>query len=145
MKLQKLGGTQEHFLNISKSICKDNSCTRDRIIKRAQAGKRVEFLFTVSFFVFFQVSRQNVQAESILLYFLMYFLCLVFCLIHLMDLEHLDSFVLKFHESACLLQPGTSTSSKYSSEYKPKKTQETRKTQTHGYLRGKRNFILLNF
>lgn len=94
VKLQKPGGTQGHFLSIRKSICKDNSYTRDSIIKRVLVRKKVEFLFTVSFFVLFQVSRKNVQAVSILLYFLMYFLCLVFCLVHLMDLEHWDSFVL---------------------------------------------------
>lgn len=77
MKLQKPGGTQGHFLSIRKSICKDNSYTRDSIIKRVLVRKKVEFLFTVSFFVLFQVSRKNVQAVSILLYFLMYFLCLV--------------------------------------------------------------------
>lgn len=76
----------------------------------------------------FQVSRQNVQAVSVLLYFLMRFLCLAFCLIYLMDLEHWHPFVLKFPESACLLQPGTGTSSEHSPEYKPKKTQDTRKT-----------------
>lgn len=72
----------------------------------------------------FQVNRQNVQAVSGLLYFLMHFLCLAFCLIYLMDLEHWHPFVQNFPESACLLQPGTGTSSKCSSENKPKKTQE---------------------
>lgn len=36
VKIQKLGGTQGRILNISKSICKDNSYTRDSIIKRVQ-------------------------------------------------------------------------------------------------------------
>lgn len=77
VKIQKLGGTQGRILNISKSICKDNSYTRDSIIKRVQVRKRVRFLFTVSFSVLLQVSRQNVQAVSILLYFLMYLLTLL--------------------------------------------------------------------
>jgi len=101
---------------------------RDRIIKRAQAGKRDEFLFIVSFFKLFQVSRQNVQAVPVLLYFLMCFLFFAFCLIYLMDLEHLRPFVLQFPESACLLRLGTGTSSKHSPEYKAKKTQEMRMT-----------------
>jgi len=41
--LQKVGGSQGYFLNISKSISKNNSYTRDEIIKRAQAGKRENF------------------------------------------------------------------------------------------------------
>lgn len=90
----------------------------------------------------FQVSRQHVQAVSVLLYFLTCFLCLAFCFIYLMDLEHWHPFVLKFPESACLLQPGPGTSSKHRPEHGTKKTPETRKAR--GYLRGNRTFTLLN-
>jgi len=44
--LQKVGGSQGYFLNISKSISKNNSYTRDQIIKRAQAGKREKNFFS---------------------------------------------------------------------------------------------------
>lgn len=142
MNLQKLEGAQGRFLNITKSICKNNSYTGDGIIKRARAGKREEFLFIVSFFMLFQVSRHHVQAVSVLLYFRTRFLCLAFCFICLMDLEPWHPFVLKFPESACLLQPGPGTSSKHRPEHGTKKTPETRKAR--GYLRGNRTFTLFN-
>ena len=44
--LQKVGGSQGYFLNISKSISKNNSYTRDQIIKRKKEKKREKNFFS---------------------------------------------------------------------------------------------------